>query len=47
MVLRLGTSLMFHRGLGSDDGHRVDAFRNLSGLFRPAYSFQATRNSFE
>ena len=47
MVLQSGTLLMLHRGFGSDDGHRVDAFRNLSGLFRPAYSFQARRDSFE
>ena len=34
MVLRWGTLLMFYRVLGSDNGQRVDAFKNLSGPFR-------------
>lgn len=45
MVLHSGMLLMFHRVLDSDDSPRVDAFGNLPGLFRPAYSFQAARDS--
>lgn len=45
MVLHSGMLLMFDRMLGSDDNQRVDAFRNLSGPFRSAYSFQATPDS--
>ena len=45
MVLHSGILLMFDRMLGGEDGQPVDAFRNLPGPFRPAYSFRATPDS--
>jgi hypothetical protein len=47
MFLHSGALPMFHRAFGSDNGHRVDGFRNVSGPFRPAYRFQERRARFE